>query len=780
MSQLNKLDVIDALPRYYLPYAKYVNQTRSLPDARDCLKTGTRFILYAQYLEKLTYDKTRRKAVDTESAAMKFSPHGNASILGTAVRLSQPFSLRYPLIYVKGNNGSQIDGAGVFSADRYLEMQSNKLASEMTSLLKKNTIENWEWNYTQDKQYPTVLPSLFPNFVNGCTGIGVGMACSIPQFNLKDVCNSAIKYLENPNATFEELYCPIDFCTGGIIINEAAVKESLKHGNGPAAIVRAKIIYDSENKELAVTELPYQATSKKIVQEIQQCIEDGLLTGVDSVFDGSDINGVRVCIKLTKTANTEKIVKILYKETSLQAHFGINMMMLKDGKIPLTFGFVDILKEYLEHMQMVLKRAYEFDLEENKNKLEILEGYAKAIVSIDEIVTLIKSSKTKELAIQGLIKNYQFSEPQAKAILGLQLQRLVNMEYIKLQNDIAELEKEVKAIELILNDEKVFRTTVENEIKRISKEYGDERRTVNMTLGVNTQTEEVVEEKNLIVYFTNFGNLYADECSTLMAQKKGGKGNKIKMQKGETVIKSITGKNTSSLLAFSNTGRAFSIQLDEILDNNNIYSLFDLEPNEKIIEITMTEKTKYIIFITKNGLLKKSEISLYNMKRKGVNAIKLVDNDTLIKVLFANEENIALLTHNGMFKIIDTTSINPIGRVAQGVICAKLDANDYIVDANIVAPSCTEVISVSEDGLGARYSLSDFDVIGRVTKGKQLQKGEMAGFILVSPLDKEIAVSSNQNIIKVPIGSINLVNRGATGSKIINTKEKITGVVKEL
>ena len=362
MSQLNKLDVIDALPKYYLPYAQYVNQTRALPDARDCLKTGTRFILYAQYLEKLTYDKPRRKAVDTESAAMKFSPHGNASILGTAVRLSQPFSMRYPLIYVKGNNGSQIDGSGVFSADRYLEMQSNKLASEMTSLLKKNTIENWEWNYTQDKQYPTVLPSLFPNFVNGCTGIGVGMACSIPQFNLKDVCNSAIKYLENPDATFEELYCPIDFCTGGIIINETAVKESLKHGTGAAAIVRAKIVYDSENKELAVTELPYQTTSKKIVQEIQQCIEDGLLVGVDSVFDGSDINGVRVCIKLTKTANTEKIVKVLYKETSLQSHFGINMTMLKDGKIPLTFGFIDILKEYLSHMQMVLKRSYEYDL----------------------------------------------------------------------------------------------------------------------------------------------------------------------------------------------------------------------------------------------------------------------------------------------------------------------------------------------------------------------------------------------------------------------------------
>lgn len=780
MSQLNKLDVVNALPKYYLPYAQYVNQTRALPDARDCLKTGTRFILYAQYLEKLTYDKPRRKAVDTESAAMKFSPHGNASILGAAVRLSQPFSMRYPLIYVKGNNGSQIDGSGVFSADRYLEMQSNKLASEMTSLLKKNTIENWEWNYTQDKQYPVALPSLFPNFVNGCTGIGVGMACSIPQFNLKDVCDSAIKYLENPDATFEELYCPIDFCTGGTIINETAVKESLKHGTGSAAIVRAKIVYDSENKELAVTELPYQATSKKIVQEIQQCIEEGLLVGVDSVFDGSDINGVRVCIKLTKTANTEKTVKILYKETSLQSHFGINMVMLKDGKLPLTYGFIDILKEYLSHMQMILKRSYEYDLEENKNKLEILEGYAKAIVSIDDIVALIKNSKTKELAIQELIKVYKFTERQAKAIMSLQLQRLVNMEFIKLQSDIAELKDAIKAIELVINDEVVFRTTVKNEIKRISKEYGDERRTVNMTLGVNTQTEEVLEEKNLIVYFTNYGNLYADECSTLMAQRKGGKGNKIKMQKGETIIKSITGKNTSSLLAFSNIGRAFSIQLDEILDNNNIYSLFDLESDEKIIEITMEEKAKYIVFITKNGLLKKSKVSLYNMKRRGVNAIKLVDGDSLVKVLFINEENVALLTHGGIFKMIDTTSINPIGRVAQGVICAKLDGKDYIVDARIVEQDSTEIIAVSQDGLGARYSLSDFGVTGRATKGKQLQKGEMAGFALVSHLDKEIAVSSNQSIIKVPIGSISLVNRGATGSKIINTKEKITGVIKEL
>ena len=780
MSQVTKIDVTSALPKYYLPYAQYVNQTRAIPDARDCLKTGTRFILYAQYLEKLTYDKTRRKAVDTESAAMKFSPHGNASILGAAVRLSQPFSMRYPLIYVKGNNGNQIDGAGVFSADRYLEMQSNKLASEMTALLKKDTIEKWEWNYTQDKQYPVVLPSLFPNFINGCTGIGVGMACSIPQFNLKEVCASATKYLENPNATFEELYCPIDFCTGGTIINETQVKESLKEGTGSAAIVRAKIIYDNDNKELAVVELPYQATSKKIVQEIQQRIEEGKLVGVDSVFDGSDITGVRICIKLTKTANTEKVVKALYKETSLQSHFGINMVMLKDGKVPLTYDFVSILAEYLKHMQMVLRRAYEYDLLENQSKLEILEGYAKAIAHIDAIVTLIKNSKTKESATKNLIETYEFTASQAKAILSLQLQRLVSMEFIKLQSDIEKLKDAVKAIELILNDETVFRTTVENEINRISKEYGDERRTVNISLDVDTQTEEILEEKNLIIYFTNYGNLYADECSTLIAQKKGKKGNKIKFQKGETIIKSITGKNTSTLLAFSDNGRAFNVQLDELLDNNNIYSLIDLEPDEKIIEITMAERAKYITFITKNGLLKKSDISLYNVKRKGVNAIKLVNGDALVKVLFTNKENIAIQTYKGMFKITETDSITPIGRIAQGVICIKLNPEDYVIDAQIVEEDSIEVVSISKDGLGIKCSLSEFGVTGRNAKGKQIQKGEMAGFVLVSSSDKEIAVSSSQNIIKVALESIFLVNRNATGSKIIDTKEKITGVIKEL
>lgn len=780
MSNINKLDVTKALPDYYLPYAQYVNQTRALPDARDCLKTGTRFILYAQYLEKLTYDKPRRKAVATVNAAMNFSVHGDAAIYGTAVRMSQPFALRYPLIEVKGNNGSQINGDD-YAAARYLEMRSNKLAFEMTSLLKKETIDKWELNYTQEKKYPTVLPSLFPNFVNGATGIGVGMACSIPQFNLREVADKAIYFLENPNASESDLYCPIDFCTGGIIINEEQVKQSLMSGNGKAAVVRAKIEFDATHKELVVTQLPYQVTSSQVVAQIQKCIEEQKIAGIEAVFDGSDFDGIRICIKLSKAVNTEKIVKQLYKETSLQSHFGINMMMLKNGVYPRLFSFKQMMEEYLAHMQSVLRKSFEYDLREAKDRLEILEGYLKALGSIDEIVSIIKKSESKELAISGLCKTFEFSRRQAEAILELKLQRLVNLEYIKLKKEFDDLTKEVKYLIFVLEDAIEFRSQVIKHIKRIADEYGDARRTTNITLGIKTDTEEVIDEKNLVLYFTNHGNIYADETTTLISQRKGGRGSKIKLNDGEVIIKTISGKNTSSLLAFSNKGRAFTIPFEDLLSSTNTNNLLQLESDENIIEITMSDKTKHIVFITKNGLLKKSLTEIYNIKQKGVAAVKLVDNDILLKVLFVNDEKIALLTKRGLFKIIDSSTINPIGRIAQGVICIKLDSGDFLVDAQIIEKDSKEIISITEDGLATRVSLDDFETTGRTAKGKQLQKGELVGFVLISFEDKEIAISSSKNIIKIPINSVTLVNRNSIGTRAIALKDSIiTGVIKEL
>lgn len=781
MSNISKKDIVSALPEYYLPYAQYVNQTRALPDSRDGLKQGARFILYAQYLNKLTYDKKPRKAVATVSAGMEFSVHGDSSILGTAVRMSQPFSLRYPLIEVKGNNGSQVYGSDVYSQARYLEMFSNKIAGEMFSLLGKETIDKWELNYTQDKEYPTVLPSLFPNFINGCTGIGVALATSIPQFNLKEICASAIYLLDNPNATFEELYCPIDFATGGIIINEQEVKKSLTNGTGKAAIVRAKIEYDHKNRELVVVELPYQVTSSNVVAQIQKCIDENKIVGIEAVFDGSDIDGVKICIKLTKTASPEKIIKLLYKETSLQYHYGINMMMLDQGKTPKIYSFPLILDSYLSHAKDILYKSYQYDLKEAQDRLEILEGYLKALANINEIVEIIKKSSSKEEAIKLLMSQFNFTEKQTKAVLELKLQRLVNLEAIKIQKEYDEISEKVKYLNFILLNQKEFINCLKKEINRISLEYGDTRRTTNITLGQN-DNEEVIEEKNLIVYFTNYGNLYADETTTLMAQRKGGRGNKIKLEKGEVIIKTINGKNNSSLLIFTNSGRAYSLQFDSLIDNPNIHTLLELNSNETVVQVVSdNNKKEYIIFLTKNGLIKKSKANLYNITKKGITAIKLTEDDLIIKILFVDDENIGILTHDGIFKIIESIPITATGRVSQGVIAIKLEDNDYIVDAQPIKNIEQEIISLSEEGLCAKISLKEFSITGRPAKGKLLQKGKMVGFVLVDIFNKEIAIISSQNIIKIPISSIILTNRGVVGTRAINLKDdKIIGVLKEI
>lgn len=657
MSQINKIDVTEALPKYYIPYAKYVNQTRAIPDARDCLKTGTRLLLYAQHWNKLTFDKKITKATNTIAAGMKFSVHGDASIIGTAVRLSQSFSLRYPLIYVRGTNGSQIYGSDTFAAPRYMDMQSNKIASEMTNLLSKETIDDWEWNYTQEEQYPTVFPSIFPNFVNGCTGIGVAMACSIPQWNLKEVCNSAIKLLDNPNISFEEIYCPIDFCTGGTIINEKEVKKSLQDGTGAAAIVRAKIEYDQKNRELIVTELPYQVCSSNVLTQIQSCIENGKLVGVESVFDGSDIDGVRICIKITKTGSAEKILKILYKETSLQSHFSINMMMLQEGKFPRIYTFKEILESYLEHLSMVLRKSFKYDLKQAEERLEILDGYLKALENIDKVLTILKESKDKTEATNKLQEVFAFTSNQIKAILDMKLQRLVHLEVIKIQKEHDEIEKQVAYLNFILNDKNEFNNNIKKEINRISKEYGDIRRTTNINLNKNSE-EEPIEEKNLIIYFTNFGNLYVDETSTLLSQNKGGRGSKIKMENNEVVTKTIISNSNSSLLVFTNKARAFRINFDSLISNKNIYTLLQLSSDETILDITSDDKSKYIVFITKNGLIKKSSLNSYNITEKGLVVTKLVDGDILIKVLFIDNQNIGLLTAKGLFKIISHTIVS--------------------------------------------------------------------------------------------------------------------------
>lgn len=776
-----KVDVIDALPQYYLPYAKYVNQTRALPDARDGLKQGARFILYSQYLHKLTYDKKTKKASATVSAGMEFSPHGDASVFGTAVRMSQPFSLRYPLIQVVGNNGSQIYGDD-YAAARYLEMRSNQIANENLKMLSKDTIDAWELNYTQEQKYPIYFPTLFPNYVNGCTGIGVALATSIPQFNLKEFCNSAITLLEKPNASFEELYCAPDFATRGFIINEEEIKNSLKYGTGKAILLRAKIEYDNQENELIVTELPYQVFSSNVVAQIQKGIENGKIVGVETVFDGSDVDGVKICIKLLKNARPERIVKMLYKETSLQSHYSINMMMLENGLTPKRYGFKDILSTYIENLQNTIYKAYEYDLRNAKNKLPVLEGYLIAFANIDEVIKIIRNSSKKEEAVIELMNKIELTEKQAKAVLDLKLQRLVNLEVLKIQKELEELQKQIEEINNIINNEENFKNKIKSIIEDISNTYGDERRTQIISLSKD-EDEEIIEEKTLIIHLSNFGNLYVEEGSTLLTQKRGSKGKKMKLKKNEVIVKTISGKNTAPLLLFSNLGKAYSISLNDLSEKTNVYSLIDIGSEERIIEMTLFEKSKkHICFVTKKGMVKKSLLSNYKgiKKTSGIIALKLNEGDSLIKVMFIDEERIALLSHEGRFKIIETSSIKPIGRVATGVIGIKFNAKDYLVDANICYPNSKQVISITENGMISKTDLTDFNISGRATKGTIIQQGNLKNCILISDEDETVIVISSKNTVKIPIESITLTNKGTIGVMAISEQNTTVGVVRNI
>lgn len=774
-------EVSDALQAFYVPYASYVIQTRALPDARDGLKTGARFILYAQYKDKLTCKDKRRKAVATINGAMRYSPHGDASILGTAVRLSQEFSLRYPIIEVQGNNGSYMSGDD-YSQARYLEMRGNEIAYEMTELLDKNTIDDWKLNYTEEEEYPTVLPSKFPfSLVNGNFGIGVACSSSVPPHNIRDVARALEILINNPNATFEELYCPIDFPTGGIIINENEVKNSLKNGTGKAALIRAKIEYDSDNHELIVTEMPYMTFTNNAVASISKAIEEGLLLGVESVYDGTDFDGCKIVIKLTKNANIDKVVKLLYKHTILQNSYSINMNMLDNGKTPKLFTWKESIEAYLQHLKNIMIKAYQYDLTKLLDRIHILEGLIVAYYHIEELIKDIRQSFNNNEAKNKIIKRYSLSDKQADAILKIRLSSLTHLELEKLQNEKNDKKKKADEIKEILDSEEKIKTEMIKEIHKMSEKYGDERRTKNINLEFEDDNdEEPIEEKELLIYYTNLGNIYTQETSTLLIQKRGRKGTRIKLQKGETIINTIEDNNLSSLIIFTSLGKMYAMNTDDLSINGrtNLYDQFDFEENEKITTITTFQKkdsVKYYIFITKNGMLKKSLSKEYIIRKgKSIKAINLKEGDSVVNVCFCNEDKIGLLTNVGNFIIVDTSEINSIGRVAMGVKGIRLVGNETVISGKIIPNATKTILSVTEKGKIKKSDYNEFDISNRGVRGSKIQKinndDNIVDFVPIVN-NKEITIISSQNILKINIDEIKTTSRFSVGVKGIEIKE---------
>ena len=757
----------------FTQYAGAVLQSRALVDVRDCFKPSARQIFYCMQTDKFTNDKPFKKTLKAIGSAMRMYIHGDSSCEGVIMRAGQPFAMRYPIIEVEGSYGNLME-SGNWAAPRYTSSKLSKVATYLFEDIDKNVIDEWRDNYDDTEQYPTVLPSKgFYNIVNGTLGIGIGAASSVPQFNIKDVNEALIKLLWNPSIDFNEIYCAPDFATGAILLNEEQVKDSLKNGTGFACKLRAVIEYDTKERCLVATEIPYGVYTNTICGELEAILNSEDNPGIDRF---NDLTGSTPLIKiyLGKSANVDRVIKYLYKNTSLQSHYGINMTMLENGRYPRVFGWKDALLSHIRHEEVVYRRGFEFDLGKINNRLHILEGLLIALANIEEVVQIIKGSTSTAAAREKLQEKFLLSDAQAKAILDMKLSRLASLEVKKLENEKAELLKEKERIEAILNNTELLYKEIEAGFRAVATNFGDARRTKIMN--IEGEEDEPVEVKSLQLSLTNKNNIFVTESSSLYTQKRGGVGTKLKLGNGEYVMSSINIENVDTVMFFTNTGNLYNCSATSLMLNTlvAIESVCSVKGKEKVVAISsMNKKSQkpHILFFTEKGMIKKSLVSDYNTKRTtGVKALTLDDGDCIKSILFTDSEKVGILTELGNFVIIETKDIRAIGRTAKGVKAVKLNDGDCLVSAKIIPDTTTDIASVTNTGLIKKTPISDFGVQGRGTKGSKIQKivdDEWIADFYPLTNETEILVASNNSCIKFAVSEIPTLSKGAAGSRSI-------------
>lgn len=763
----------------FTQYAGAVLQSRALVDVRDCLKPSARQIFYCMDKYKYTADKPHSSTAAPVGEAMKrFYIHGDSSCLGIIMRAGQTFAMRYPLVDVKGNGGTLMS-SGNWAASRYTKSRLSKLSKFLFDDIEKDTITEWRDNFADNEQYPAVLPSKgYYNIVNGTSGIGIGMASSIPQFNLKEVNEALIKLLWNPDIDFEELYCAPDFATGALLLNENEIKDSLKNGTGFACKLRAVIEYDAKDRCLVATEIPYGVYTNTICGELEAILMGDENPGIDRF---NDLTGATPLIKiyLNKSANIDRVIRYLYKNTSLQSHYGINMTMLEDGRYPRVFGWKEALQSHINHEIEVYTRSYKFDLDKINARLHIVNGLLIALASIDEVIQVIKSSTSTSAANQKLRENFVLTEVQAKAILDMKLSKLAHLEVKKLEDEKKGLEEEKAKIESILANKELLFKEIETGFRCVATKYGDARRT--KILNVEAEDEEPAEIKTLQVSLTNKNNIFVSEVSSLYTQKRGGVGNKIKLDKEEYVISSTSVNNNEVVMFFTNQGNYYHTSASNLIIDQKtpIELLLTPKQHEIVYAITSTSKKnakEFIVFFTKKGYIKKSSFSEYNVKRAGgAKAIALDDGDEIVAVHFTNEERAGILSEEGNFLIVETKDIRPISRVSKGIKGIKLNDGDGVSNARMIPNGFNGIVSISGDGLFKKTEAKEFVVQGKNTKGSKLQKvndGDFMADFLPYTDEKEVMVASRKACIKVVLDDVPTYSRGAQGVKAIKLAPK--------
>lgn len=783
------INIIDEMKTSFLDYSMSVIVARAIPDVRDGLKPVHRRILYTLYEEGMTPDKKHQKSANAVGAVMgHYHPHGDAAIYDTMVRMAQDFTYRHALVDGHGNFGS-IDGDSA-AASRYTEAKLAKISMEMLRDLNKETVDFME-NYDGQRKEPVVLPSRFPNIlVNGNMGIAVGMATNIPPHNLGEVIDGCIAYIDNPDISVLDLMEKIkgpDFPTGGIILGNSGIKRAYETGRGTIT-VRARVNIEEHNgkNKIIITELPYQVNKKSLITRIAELVRDKVLDGISNLSDESALEGIKIVIDVKKEANANVVLNNLYKHTQLQISYGINFLMLVDGS-PRILDMKTILEKYLDHQKQVIYRRCQFDLKKYQARLHILEGLQIALDHIDEVIKIIKAAKTDDEASKELIAKFNLSEAQTQAILEMKLRRLTGLEKEKIENEIAELERLIKELEEILNSEEKILQVIKNELNEIKLKYANERKTfIDMSAIDYIDDEALIPEENIVITLTNKGYIKRMPADTYKAQHRGGVGIKGMSMNEEDFVENIINLTTHDyILFFTNNGKVYRTKGYEIPEYSRqskglpIINLLSLEKNEKItslLKIEREETHKYLVFATKQGFIKRTDIKEFDsIRANGKKFITLREDDELISVKKTTGDNeILMASSNGRMVRFTEDSIRVMGRSASGVRGINLEEGTLV--GMEIADNDQEVLVVTEKGYGKKTPLEEYRLTNRGGKGvKTLSVTEKNGSIISFKTvtnDEDIMIITNTGmIIRLNVENISSMSRVTQGVRLINLKE---------
>ena len=790
--RINEVDLKKTMEDSYIDYAMSVIASRALPDVRDGLKPVQRRILYAMKELSNTPDKPHRKCARIVGDTMgKYHPHGDSSIYGALVNLAQSWSTRYMLVDGHGNFGS-VDGDGA-AAMRYTEARLSKISVEMLSDIEKDTVD-FIPNFDETEKEPTVLPSRYPNLlVNGASGIAVGMATNIPPHNLVEVINAVNKIIDNKveedrDTEIDEILQIVkgpDFPTGAHILGRAGIEEAYRTGRGKIIVRAVTDIEPMANgkNRIVVTELPYLVNKARLIEYIADMVKNKRIDGITELRDESNRNGMRICIELRRDVNPHIILKKLYKHTQLQTTFGTNMLGLVNNE-PVVMNLKQMLVFYLEHQENVVRRRSQYELNKAEERAHILQGLLMALDYIDEVISIIRGSKTTAEAKEKLIERFSLDDVQAQAIVDMRLRALTGLEREKLQGEYDSLQEKIKELKEILADIKKLLGVIKEEINVIRDKYGDERRSQIVADDSDITNDDLIPDENTVIAMTNMGYIKRMTTDNFKSQNRGGKGIKGMQTIEEDFIEDLLMTTTHHyILFFTNKGRVYRLKAYQIPEASRtargtaMVNLLQLQPDEQVKAVINIRKEKtdgYLFMATKRGIVKKTALSEYaNIRKTGLQAINLREDDDLIEVKLTNNENdIFLVTKNGMCIRFNEKDVRPTGRASMGVIGMTIDDTDEIVAMQLDTQGA-KLLIVSENGLGKRTEISEFTTQHRGGKGVKCYKivektGLVIGAKSVNDNNEIMLITKAGIIIRMAVESISTLGRITSGVKLMN------------